>query len=104
RVPKVVISLGLSMARYAVLPEKNVFFKNFPELSAKRIVLFLGRIHYKKQPDVAIEGFHKACKKSQDAHLVIAGNGHPTYVKRLRQLIRELHLEDRVTFTGILNS
>src|SRR5437588_3274656 len=103
RVAKVVIPLGLSTDRYVVLPDKNVFFNRFPELSDKRIVLFLGRIHYKKQPEVAIEGFHRACKERKDAHLVIAGKGHPTYVERLMELIRRLDLKDRVTFTGMLN-
>ena len=103
RVPKVVIPLGLSTDRYAVLPDKNVFFNKFPDLSDKQIVLFLGRIHYKKQPDVAIEGFHRACKDLQDAHLVIAGKGDPTYVQRLTELILTLELQDRVTFTGMLN-
>jgi glycosyltransferase involved in cell wall biosynthesis len=70
----------------------------------RRIVLFLGRLHYKKQPEVLIRAFHQICSDAADLHLVLAGSGEKLYVEKLRQLARSLGIEDRVLFTGILKN
>lgn len=102
RVPKIVIPLGLHKSKYTDLPDEKGFFKRYPELSDKQIVLFLGRLHYKKQPDVAIRAFHQACSLMPDVHLVLAGTGEQSYIQRLHELVMSLGIQDRVRFTGIL--
>jgi glycosyltransferase involved in cell wall biosynthesis len=102
QVPKVVIPLGLPKSKYTNLPDGANFFHRYPELSGKKIVLFLGRLHYKKQPDVVIRAFHQACSGMTDAHLVLAGMGEPSYAQRLDALVKSLGIQDRVLFTGML--
>jgi glycosyltransferase involved in cell wall biosynthesis len=102
QVPKVVIPLGLHESKYTNLPDEADFFSRYPELSGKRIVLFLGRLHYKKQPDVVIRAFHQACSQMPDAHLVLAGTGEQSYIKRLEALANNLGIQDRVLFAGLL--
>lgn len=102
QVPKIVIPLGLHKSKYTELPDGHDFFNRYPELSGKRIVLFLGRLHYKKQPDVVISAFYQACSEMPDAHLVLAGAGEQSYLKRLQDLVKSLGIEDRTLFTGIL--
>jgi glycosyltransferase involved in cell wall biosynthesis len=101
-VPKIVIPLGLPKSKYTEMPDKTDFLRRYPELSGKQIVLFLGRLHYKKQPDVVIRAFHRACHDIPDAHLVLAGTGEHAYVQRLNELVKDLGIQDRVLFTGIL--
>jgi glycosyltransferase involved in cell wall biosynthesis len=102
RVPKIVIPLGLHKSKYAELPDGRGFFRRYPELSGKKIVLFLGRLHYKKQPDVVISAFHQACSEMPDAHLVLAGAGEQSYLHRLQDLVKSLGIQERTLFTGIL--
>ena len=102
RVPKVVIPLGLHKSRYTDLPDGGGFSDRYPELSGKQIILFLGRLHYKKQPDVVIRAFHRACFERPDAHLVLAGTGEQAYLQSLQELVKSLGIQDRVLFTGIL--
>ena len=101
-VPKLVVPLGLHKSKYTDLPGDGGFFARYPELSNRRIVLFLGRLHYKKQPDVLIRAFHQACHSIDDLHLVLVGSGERRYVETLRELVKSLGIQDRVLFTGIL--
>lgn len=103
-VPKLVVPLGLPKTKYADLTDGSRFFRRYPELQNRQIVLFLGRLHYKKQPDLLIRAFHQACVGGNDAHLVLAGPGDESYLKSLRALSNDLGLQDRVLFTGMLRS
>lgn len=78
------------------------FLRLFPAVKDKTIVLFLGRLHYKKQPEVAIGCFQKLAVTRPDLHLVMAGDGEPAYRKRLERMVAEASLAERVTFTGFL--
>lgn len=86
-----------------VSPQNSLSFrKRFPELEDKRIVLFLGRLHYKKQPDVVLEAFRHVCDMDERLSLVLAGPSEPAYLDNLRQLSKKLGVKDRVIFTGLL--
>ena len=53
----------------------------------KKIRFFsLGRIHYKKQPDVLIRAFNSIVKDGQNLKLVIAGIGDSAYIETLKIL------------------
>jgi glycosyltransferase involved in cell wall biosynthesis len=94
--------LGFDKSNYANLPSYDRFFVRYPELSNRRIVLFLGRLHYKKQPDVLIRAFHKICRDLDDLHLVLAGTGERAYVQSLSEIVTSLGIAGRVLFTGLL--
>ena len=102
RIPKVVIPLGLSETKYKALPSQTDFYQRFPELVGQRIILFLGRLHYKKQPDVAIKAFNEVCRNADGWRLVLAGDGEPVYVAGLKALAENLGIAERVLFTGLL--
>lgn len=100
----VVIPLGLPESTYQDLPGPEAFIRRFPDLRGKRILLFLSRLHYKKQPDVVIKAFHKISAMDDRLVLVIAGSGDYQYLSELQTLARELGISDRVIFTGLLNA
>ena len=77
------------------------FFNN--DISAERRqkqILFLGRLHYKKQPDLAIEAIAALSEEDPHIKLVIAGDGDKEYVDALQGLVRERNIWGRVDFVG----
>lgn len=67
------------------------------------IVLFLSRIHYKKQPDLLLRCLKRLKEQHRDCHLVIAGSGDVEYVEGLKALAKGLEIEEQVTFTGFVS-
>lgn len=49
------------------------FLRQYPHLSGKKILLFLGRLHRKKGVDLLVSAWREVSVKFPDAHLVIAG-------------------------------
>ncbi len=97
-----VVPAALREEAYSAIPDPNLFAQRFPAISGKRMVLFLGRVHYKKQPEVAIRAFHRVADKFLDTVLVVAGPGEPSYVGRLKSLCEQMGIGGRVIFTGML--
>ena len=75
-----------------------------PALARERVVLFLGRIHKIKGVDVLIQAFARVAVETPDLRLAIAGPGDEALLNRLRQLTRELEMEKRVTWMGMLDA
>jgi len=69
----IVVPNGLDLAQYATLPPQGTFRARHPEISGRRIVLFLSRLNFKKGLDVLVPAFARAAKNHADLHLVIAG-------------------------------
>lgn len=97
-----VIPVGLPSSAYEDHPHAQAFWARFPALYGKRLVLFLGRLHYKKQPEVAIKAFADIAPRIPNGHLVMTGPGDAAYVSGLKQLVADLGLNKQVTFTGML--
>ncbi|MDE2179517.1 MAG: glycosyltransferase [candidate division NC10 bacterium] len=102
RAPAYVVPLGLSRSAYEDLPAPGVFRRRFPELVEKQLILFLGRLHYKKRPDVALLAFSEVAREFPDAVLVLAGPGEARYVSDLQAEVQRLGLDGQVVFTGLL--
>lgn len=69
----VVIPNGLDIADYRSLPPRGTFRARHPEIGGRRIVLFLGRLNFKKGLDVLLPAFAALAHDRDDVHLVIAG-------------------------------
>ena len=85
---------------YKELPKPGDFASRW-RLENKRIVLFLGRLHWIKGPDILVESI-SLLNDIPDLHVVIAGPDDGAEVK-LRHLVRDMKLKDRITFTGFLD-
>ena len=66
-----------------------------------RTVLFLSRLHPKKNVESLIDAFGRLGKAGAGWRLVVAGNGEPGYLKSLKRLATAA--EDRVEFRGWLS-
>lgn len=96
---EVVTNYGASIPP-EVAPE--TFLRAYPELRAKRIVLFLGRIHEKKGCDLLIDAFAPVSKLDGRLHLVMAGPDQSGWVASLKARADRLGIGERITWPGML--
>ena len=82
--------------------QREQFFRNFPDLRNKRLLLFLSRIHPKKGCDLLIEAFARVVARDRALHLVVAGPDQEGWQQKLMALARVHGVEDRITWTGML--
>ena len=82
--------------------DQRLFFSQFPSLVGKRILLFLGRIHFKKGLDLLVESWSQLQASYPEAHLVLAGPDFEGTRARIEGLVAEKNLHGSVTFTGML--
>jgi glycosyltransferase involved in cell wall biosynthesis len=100
-VPGVVVPNGLNIAEFEALPAPGGLRRAHPEIGARRVVLFLSRLNFKKGLDLLIPGFARARARHPDLHLVIAGpdDGMRGQVERW---VAQNNVADAVTLTGML--
>jgi glycosyltransferase involved in cell wall biosynthesis len=98
--PSVVIALGTDEVVDLLSP--TAFRQRHPEIGDRRIVLFLGRINFKKGFEILIPAFAAALRRNPDLHLVVAGpdGGH---LKEALKLISANAVSDHTTLTGHLD-
>ena len=99
RAPVAIIPNGVNVPEHAT-PE--LFLERFPALRTRRLLLFLGRIHYKKGVDVLVRAWAQLAASFPDAHLVLAGPDFEGTQTRTEALVGDLDLASRITFTGML--
>lgn len=100
--PGLVVPLGINFEEFAVLPELSKFRCRHPEIGDKHIILFFGRINFKKGLDILAQAFGAVARRRQDVHLVIAGPDNEGWGGRVRTWLGEEGVLDRTTFTGML--
>ena len=84
------------------LPERGKF-REFARIPGEDlVVLFLGRLSEKKSPDLLLKAFSKMPSKvaARAVHLVFAGPDEQGMETRLKEMARELRMQDRVRFLG----
>lgn len=73
-------------------------------VAGRRVLLYLGRIHPKKGLRDLLEAYdecrRRGPREAGDWVIVVAGWGEPGHLRRLREDIRSLELDDRVLFVG----
>jgi glycosyltransferase involved in cell wall biosynthesis len=97
-----VLPIGLPAAAFSYGTGAHEFMQRWPGLEGKRLVLYLGRLHPKKQPEVVIRAFGSVAAEWQDVHLILAGPADKQYLTALVELVENSGLSARVTFTGPL--
>ncbi|MDQ2777577.1 MAG: glycosyltransferase [Acidobacteriota bacterium] len=98
--PIAVIPNGVTIPS-ASSPER--FLNQFPSLRGKRLVLFLGRIHFKKGLDGLCQAWAQVRSQWPDAHLVLAGPNSENTRSRIEALCGSLGITRDVTFTGMVS-
>jgi glycosyltransferase involved in cell wall biosynthesis len=100
--PGLVVPLGIDYDEFAVLPEPGSFRRRYPEIGDKPIILFFGRVNFKKGLDILAKAFGAVARRRPDVHLVIAGPDNEGWGARVRTWLDEEGVLSRTTFTGML--
>jgi glycosyltransferase involved in cell wall biosynthesis len=100
--PGLVVPLGIGAHEFAAMPEPGSFRRRHPEIGDKRIILFFGRVNFKKGLDILAKAFGAVARRRQDVHLVIAGPDNEGWGARVRTWLGEEGVLGRTTFTGML--
>jgi glycosyltransferase involved in cell wall biosynthesis len=100
-----VVPSGIDPLDFSPMPPLGAFRAHYPELRAKTLFLFLGRLDIQhKGLDLLLPAFANLHKEQPDAHLVIAGPEEDGSLAQLRQMLAQQQLHSAVTFTGLLTS
>ncbi len=67
-----------------------------------KIILFLGRLHFKKRPDLALLSLPKDLIKGEEVHLVYVGPDQINFKSSSRSYIENTGLTDRIHFSNFL--
>jgi glycosyltransferase involved in cell wall biosynthesis len=102
RVPRRIIPAGLETAAFGSLPDGSEFRRRYLGGYEGPIVLFLGRITFKKGLDILIRALALVRDRLPATLLAIVGPDDEGLQPRLETLTRDLHLSSAVTFTGAL--
>lgn len=102
RAPSFVVPNGLDWAQYVTLPARGALRARWG-LGDAPVVLFLGRLHFKKGLDLLIPAFDALRQRVPGVQLVIAGPENDDYGQRVRGWARERGLEAAVYFVGPLH-
>jgi glycosyltransferase involved in cell wall biosynthesis len=97
--PTRVLPNGIFLEEFDPLPDKGAFRAAIPEIAGARLVLFLGRLHYKKGLDFLADAFAIVSREFADAHLVVAGPDDGVKASFESQIAR-LGIADRVHLVG----
>ncbi len=98
----IVVPLGIDLSEYKSLPEQGTFRSRYPEVDGKKIVLFFGRMNFKKGLNILVRAFGQVAKKRDNVHLILAGPDNEGYAKKVRYWLNCEGVLDRATFTGML--
>src|SRR5208283_3792976 len=88
---------GVDSERFRPLPPRADLVERFG-LQGKIVVLTVARLVPRKGHRVSLEAFNKICNEIPAAHYLIVGTGPEE--PRLRQMVNEAGLNNRVTFAG----
>lgn len=96
-----ILSPPFDTDEFEPIPVANNFRKKFEIREDKKVISFLGRLHYIKGNDFLIDGFAELVKKRSDCHLVLIGpdDGHE---ETLRKMVDDYNIGENVTFTGFM--
>jgi len=99
--PGIVVPNGLDLADYARLPKLGAFRRRHPAIGEAPIVLFFGRLNFKKGLDILAAAFARLGPRAAGAWLVIAGPDGG-YRAATEGFVDAAGIRDRTIFTGLL--
>lgn len=85
----IVIPNGIDMTEFNDFPVRKSLRERYPSLKDKKIILFLGRVHWIKGLDILVSAFSKLARQRDDVHLLIVGNDEGRYSEKVKGWIRD---------------
>lgn len=98
----IVVPNCMNMDAFTDLPRDMQFRKKYAISKDKKVLLFLGRISWKKGLDILIKAYADIARKRDDVLLVIAGPDGEKYEKFVKDWVAKEGIENKVLFTGLV--
>lgn len=102
RAPSFVVPNGLSWDHYAKLPERGAFRERLG-IGDAPLVLFLGRLNFKKGLDLLVPAFARVRERHPEARLAIIGPDNEGYGAKVRDWVSKYELNRAVHFVDYLH-
>jgi len=102
KAPAVIIPNALDWKAFEFLPARGLFREKIGLTDDVPLILFLGRLNFKKGLDLLIPAFASLRESIPDAHLAIVGPDNEGYGSKVRGWCRERSVEGNVTFVDHL--
>jgi glycosyltransferase involved in cell wall biosynthesis len=96
----VVVPLGVDLEKPP--PSASCMADFWPETADKKVILFLGRINFKKGLDILVRAFGVIARNRDNVHLLLAGPDSDRYGSRVRHWLKEEGVLHKATFAGML--
>lgn len=96
----VVVPLGVDLEKPP--PSASRLADLWTETAGKRVILFLGRINFKKGLDILARAFGAIARNRNDVHLLLAGPDSEGYGSQVRLWLKEEGVLHKATFAGML--
>ena len=95
-----IIDNGIVLKNYQTDKQTRFLEKNGIKLNENPYLLNIGRIDPKKGIDLLLLVFSQLNKKYRNLMLVIVGTGPEEYVKKMKEMVKKLGVQESVKFTG----
>ncbi|GAA0761626.1 glycosyltransferase involved in cell wall biosynthesis [Erythromicrobium ramosum] len=82
---------------------RDRFFDKHRDLRGRPLLLFMGRLHPKKRPEILPDVISAIQSDFPEATLIFAGTGEESFVEQIKQRAHRLSLGDKVRFLGHLS-
>lgn len=88
--------------------QRRLFLETYPHLQGKKCLLFLGRVHVKKGPDILFQALAQVLREqppelTKDLRMVVAGPYDDSFGEKVVAMSKSLGLADRTTWTGMIS-
>ncbi len=95
-----VIYNGVDVIKFKPRREKAGLRREFGLEEEQKIVLFVGRLYYRKGLEILLRSIPPILQEYKDVKFVISGKGFKKKEEELRKLAKKLEIEEFVTFLG----
>jgi len=102
RPPTFVVPNSVDVARFAALPPRRHLRDRLGIPAEAQVLLFLGRLHPKKRPDIAVAALIAAQDLPGEVHLVMAGPDEASMTAELRAQASQAGCDHRLHIVGLL--
>jgi len=97
-----IIPNGIDLLEFNNPPQKEIFRKKYPFLKDKEVILFLGRVNWKKGLDILVRAFGKLARKRDDVCLLLVGPNESGYIDKVKKWLKSEGVLNKSFFTGLL--
>jgi len=104
RQKRVVVPIGIAPEWFAPRDPQagGRLRRKYPTLAGRKLIVYFGRINFKKGLDILARAFAEVARGRNDLHLVLAGPDDEGYGQKVRHWLAEKGALEKATFTGLL--